>query len=138
MGAVDGGGAAVVLQSAKKYHAADLDLEDAMRGFTTIATLSACLLWATMASGYTITVDGDASDWLLEAPLNVNNGHIARDAALRGEYIWTDAEGDERTDFGAPDSRVDITELRVTADAANIYFMIRMANIDAEYGDGAP
>ena len=96
------------------------------------------LLIAGTALGYGVTVDGDSSDWLLPAPLNLNTSHIARDDGLRGEYIWVDVSGDERTDFGLPDGRVDINEARITADSSNLYIMITMDNIDVETGDGAP
>ena len=43
-----------------------------------------------------------------------------------------------RTDFSAPDARVDLVEFRVTADQSNLYFMARMTDIDQSEGDGAP
>ena len=95
------------------------------------------------AEAYTITIDADPVDWVLAAPTNVNTGHIARDAAGLGEYVWTDQAGDEQDAFGGAvdppsDPRVDITELRVTADETNVYFLVRMTDIDLAAGDGAP
>ncbi len=98
-----------------------------------------------------ITVDGDGSDWANLGNGNcpvapgVNSGVVLTvtdsDCGLADagtEYVWTDAVGDERTDFSTPDTRVDITELRINGDENNLYFLIRMNNIDQGTGNGAP
>lgn len=72
----------------------------------------------------TITVDGDPSDWTGTAP-GTDNTHTISNA----EWIWKDASGDERTDATDPDSNYDMTEVRITGDTTNIYFLIRMAGI---------
>ena len=84
--------------------------------------LAACLAWSATAQAYTIAPDGDPVDWLLSAPADVNTGHIARDFTGIGEYVWLDAEGDERTDFATPDGRVDMVEVRTTSDGFFLYF----------------
>jgi hypothetical protein len=109
-----------------------------MRQGISLVTLVALACWASGAAAYTIDIDGDPSDWLLEPPHGDNQAHIARDSELRGEFVWVDREGDERTDFSTPDRRVDITELRITADEDNLYVLIRMNDIDQVTGDGAP
>ena len=70
--------------------------------------------------------------------VNVNLGHIARDTARQGEYVWRDNAGDERTDFASPDPRVDLLAFRVTADASNLYFAAVMSDINQATGEGAP
>ena len=109
-----------------------------MRHRWMVLLLIAGVLRSPAAQGYTIRVDGDPSDWVLSEPLSNNLGHIARDDTLRGEFIWTDRGNDERTSFATPDRRVDIRQLRVTADRVNIYFLVRMTDIDVVSGDGAP
>ncbi len=86
------------------------------------------------ANGYhaPITVDGSGSDWLGQAPSAANSYTTSR-----GEWIWTDAEGDVRTDFSNP-SREDILEFRTTTDGTFLYFLVKMKNIDLATGDGAP
>ena len=80
-----------------------------------------------------IVVDGDPSDWTgLASPLPDTSVENA------GEYIWTDAAGDD-TGAGAytyPSNAVflagsfDLTEVRVTADADNLYLLIRIGSLD--------
>ncbi|MBM4320437.1 MAG: hypothetical protein FJ125_10870, partial [Deltaproteobacteria bacterium] len=71
-------------------------------------------------------------------PSRADTGHLARDPAWRGQYVWQDAWHDARTDFAGFDQRIDITELRVTADLQFVYFLIRMRDIDQSSWDGAP
>jgi len=96
--------------------------------------------WAGSAAAHGVTVDGSKAEWpLLPPPVsNVNTGHIARNVANEGVFIWRDATGDERTDFASPDPRVDIVEARITGDATNLYVLVEMANIDLASGNGAP
>ena len=113
-----------------------------MKRFVAIVTLMAVLVSVAMivqmptaraqVGPKTITVDGDPSDWTgVPSPLAdtaIENG---------GEYIWTDATVDD-TGAGAytyPTNAVfvpgtfDLTEVRVTADADNLYFLIRIADL---------
>lgn len=99
-----------------------------------------------------ITVDGSDTDWAAfgtgscpalpasNSGSSLDGIHVDCGLGLNGgtEWVWTDASGDERTDFATPDSRVDITQFRVTADATNIYFLIRMTDISQATGNGAP
>jgi hypothetical protein len=67
------------------------------------------------ALAHPVTVDGALTEWMTDVPLPpANNGHVMRNVAYEGEFIWNDAQGDERTDFANPDTRVDIVEMRVT------------------------
>ena len=102
-----------------------------------LACLSS-LAWATPAAAHPVVADGDPSDWTMAPPSSPNLGHLGRSASLGGEYVWRDAVADERTDFATPDTRVDITEVRTTSDATNLYFLVRMQDIDLASGDGAP
>ena len=97
------------------------------------ATTTAAILAATLSSGrapaYTVTVEGNPSDWGLSVgklPPNDNTGHLARGAGSGnnhvGEYVWRDPEGDERTEFSSPDQRIDLVSFHVTSDASNLYF----------------
>ncbi|HEV8320358.1 MAG TPA: lamin tail domain-containing protein, partial [Myxococcota bacterium] len=99
---------------------------------------TATVLVPCAAAAHTIAVDGVATDWTMAAPTNLNTGHIGRDALFQGEYVWNDPTGDERTFFATPDGRCDIDTFAVTADATNLYVMVKMANIDLTAGDGAP
>jgi len=73
-----------------------------MRRPLPIALLAALLAAAPFAAAHVVTVDGDPVDWTMARPTNLNTGHLARNMRLEGEYVWTDAQGDERTDFAAP------------------------------------
>ncbi len=87
---------------------------------------------------HSASVDAVGVDWSMAAPGQVNLGHIGRNTAYEGEYVWRDAAGDERTDLANPDTRVDLTEFRVTADEDSLYFMAVMSDVDRATGDGAP
>ncbi|MBU1537188.1 thrombospondin type 3 repeat-containing protein, partial [Myxococcota bacterium] len=105
---------------------------------TAIIIFLLTLLHPQISTGHPVTVDGDPSEWTLPAPGQANLGHIVRDTSGNGEFVWADAQGDERTNFAAPDGRVDIKEVRVTADDTNLYFLITFTSLDIESGDGAP
>jgi len=83
----------------------------------------------------TRTVDGSPADWTGTPPTTVNTFTVSA-----GEFIWKDAQGDERKDLNnwQPDRRVDLLEFRITADTQYIYFMAKMVDIDIESGSGAP
>lgn len=94
---------------------------------------------ATSARAHTITVDGSMADWSPRlGPTTSNLGHVARDPGEAGEFVWQDAAGDERTDFGSPNLAADITEVRLTADATALYCCVKLANITTTTGTGAP
>lgn len=104
--------------------------------FWVLAALSAAVVFPVRA--HTVTVDGNPADWPLTTATQGNLGHICRGAGPIGEYIWIDVQGDERTDFASPDTRVDLLEFRATADSYALYFLARMADIpDNPTGDGA-
>ncbi|HEV8325625.1 MAG TPA: lamin tail domain-containing protein [Myxococcota bacterium] len=108
----------------------------------TTLVASAALAVAPTAAAHTIVVDGAATDWVMAQPTNLNTGHIGRNATGQGEYVWNDPTGDERTDFapgaGMPDAAVDIDQVAITADAANLYVIVRMADVTTTSGSGAP
>ncbi|MBW1873463.1 MAG: hypothetical protein JRJ19_15455, partial [Deltaproteobacteria bacterium] len=62
-------------------------------GFLACILVVSLTSWTQTASAYDITVDGNPADWTMAAPTNIDTGHIARNASLQGEYIWTDALG---------------------------------------------
>ncbi len=109
-----------------------------MKHHVIFPTLTACLLCSAALWAHPVTVDANPADWTMAAPLNLNTGHLARNAGLEGEYVWADNAGDERTNFANPDTRIDLTELRVTSTATHLYFLVRMTDIDLETGNGAP
>ena len=97
-------------------------------------------MWA-----FDITVDGDGSEWnpdgaVMDAPGLPNVGHIARNGTNQGQFIWTDEGGDERTSFGDPDERVDLTEFRVTSNATTFCMLAVFTAIGSGEAtdDGAP
>ena len=97
----------------------------------TISSSWFCIAWA-----HTVTVDGSSADWNLTKPGQDNIGHISRDSAATGEFVWQDAEADQRDQ--PSNQRADIRTLGITADDTNLYFIVEMTNIDNESGDGAP
>jgi len=85
----------------------------------------------------TITVDGDPSDW---TGMNIipNTG-----VESNGEFVWNDAAGDDTGDGDytyatAPDLNVtglfDLREFRVTADASNLYILVRVGDLNNPWG----
>jgi len=72
---------------------------------------------------YSPDIDGSLSDWLLPPPPvdNVNTGHLVTDVDGRGEYVWLDLAGDERTDMANPDPESDLLGLRITGDSTYVY-----------------
>jgi hypothetical protein len=110
------------------------------RWLALVVALAALALGARLALAHSVAVDGDLADWTMVAPPNPNTGHIDRDTNLQGEYVWLDNPGDERTDFGSPDTGVDFLGFRVTADETYLYFAAIMSDIMAggATGDGAP
>lgn len=77
-----------------------------------------------------ITVDGDASDWTGTAGAEDNSAVVSND-----EWIWRDKENDERkNDTYSETSEIsascDITEVRITADTANLYFLVKFRKLE--------
>jgi lamin tail-like protein/flagellar hook capping protein FlgD len=90
----------------------------------------------TRSWSHAISVDGGTTDWTLAAPAIENLGHIGRGAGSVGEFVWTDAGIDERTDLGT-DGSADFTEVRVTATSTEISFLVRMREITLTQTSGA-
>jgi len=109
-----------------------------MKGRNASAIAIIIMSWAGAVPAHTITVDGDPSDWVMTPPASSNTGAIGRSLSLAGEYVWLDAGADERTDFASPDTRVDIREVRITADATRLHVLVLMTDIDLASGNGAP
>ena len=87
----------------------------------------------------TITVDGNPGDWTGVVP-PANTG--AEDA-VAGEYVWNDTAGDDTgngqyTYPRSPDLNrtglFDIREVRFTADANNLYVLIKIQNLSNTWG----
>ena len=110
----------------------------------TIALLAAAALILTLASparpalAYPVTPDGNAGDWVMAPPPSPNLGHIGRNLAGQGEYVWRDAAGDESAAFASPDPGVDLLEFRLTADRDNLYFTAVLSNVTIASGQNAP
>ena len=110
----------------------------------TIALLAAAALILTLAPparptlAYPVTPDGSASDWVMAPPPWPNLGHIGRNLAGQGEYVWRDAAGDESAAFASPDPGVDLLEFRLTADRDNLYFTAVLSNVTTASGQNAP
>lgn len=108
------------------------------------------------AAHFLTGIDGDPGDWAnlsnsscaaapgenTSAIITIDETNItACGLTVTGtEWVWTDPNGDERTDLGNPDTRVDIVEFRVTSDPRNLYFYVEMADIatTAVSGTDAP
>ena len=99
--------------------------------------LAVVLGGAAWVSAHTVTIgdadltDWDPAGWSMDRPTNLNTGHIARDSAYHGEYIWNDFLDDERTGgLAYPYPRLDIDEFRITSDSSYLYFLVRMNQIN--------
>jgi hypothetical protein len=96
-------------------------------------------LAAPSVRAHTITVDGNLTDWDARSwPAYSNVGHVARGPLERGEFVWRDAAGDERTDFSSPDPQADIREFRITADPTALYLCVKLEDVTTVTGNGAP
>src|SRR5687768_108032 len=90
------------------------------------------LLAAVPAEAHPVVVDGITSDWSSRNTPFANMGIVARDGQQRGEYIFVDAAGDERTDLtGSTAVEQDIRRFQVTADADSISFLVRTTGADS-------
>ncbi len=96
-------------------------------------------LFGGMSQAHPIVVDGQAADWWAPTPGADNTGELFRNSAGEGEYVWKDQAGDERTNFASPDTLIDLTEVRITADVVNLYILVKVGNlVDTAYGTGFP
>ncbi len=85
----------------------------------------------------TITVDGNPSDWTGTVPSVANTAAVSND-----EFIWNDTVGDDTGDgnYVYPTAAAfnpglfDITEIRITADAQNLYLLVKVANLTNAWG----
>ncbi len=82
------------------------------------------------AQSYTITVNGDPSDW------DSNDGgydgsqlSVHGTGYFNGQWIYKGESGDQRTDI-SNNADNDITEIRFGNDGTYLYFLIRMQNIE--------
>ncbi len=120
------------------------------RKVAVIAILSALVASAVLVFGTptaraaigpkTITVDGNPSDWTGTAPLVPDTSF---EDLVANEWIWLDATGDDTGDGDytypkAGDLNVtglfDIREVRFTADANNLYVLIRIGDLNNPWG----
>ncbi|HLB68210.1 MAG TPA: glucodextranase DOMON-like domain-containing protein, partial [Thermoplasmata archaeon] len=84
----------------------------------------------------TITVDGDPSDW------TGVNGAPDTGVVDAGEFVWNDTVNDDTGDgnYVYPtsgdfnDGVFDIQELRITADATNLYVLVKVVNLTNPWG----
>lgn len=91
-----------------------------------LAVMFFILLFAAgVQAQHSITVDGNASDWI-GTPSSTIHGTVVS----QGEFIYTGNSGDARTDPGTFSSNNDITEIRLGQDGSTLYFLIKMADID--------
>jgi len=90
-----------------------------------------------MGLAHPVTVDGNDTDWFVRPGPGPDLGILARNFPGEGEFMWQDAPGDERTDFGGPDPDVDLREFRVTASSAGLCFLARLEDVTAVSGNGA-
>ena len=118
-----------------------------VRGRTASAIVLAVLLGLTVlvvigpsaraqVGSKTITVDGDPSDW---TGVNVAPDTGVVDAS---EFVWNDTVNDDTgdgnyvyptsTDFS--DGLFDIQEVRITADATNLYVLVKVVNLTNPWG----
>ncbi len=77
----------------------------------------------TVGARNTINVDGDPSDWTGTLPAQSHEVAISN-----GEWLYKGNVNDERKDLSGS-SNNDITEVRVTANPSNIYFLVKMRDI---------
>ncbi len=92
---------------------------------------------SSVAHAHPVTIDGDAADWFATAE-GTDLGRVVRNAAQNGELVWTDATGDERTDFATPDGQGDLSLFAVTTDATTLYILAVFPAATTLTGDGAP
>jgi len=100
-----------------------------------LGMLSAAFVMVPSVSAYTITVDGDPSDWAADASAQAVNTGKYYATASGGEYVWKDIEGDDTGNgtYTYPTTyngmEADLLEFRVTSDANWLYMLVRLADI---------
>lgn len=107
--------------------------------------LIALTLLSTVPTGaHPVTLtDSSRVDWFARGPSANNIGAIARDAAGRGEFVWTDAKGDQRlasvlNTTGNITREADLSRFSITADTTNLYFLAKMDSISGITNDPSP
>lgn len=112
-------------------------------GLTISLSILVMLVLAAPAGAHPVVVgDTSRADWFAKGPPEPNNGAIVRDSAGRGEYVWSDARGDQRqaSTIGATGDitrEADLTRFSVTADASNIYFLAKVEHYSGIKNDPA-
>ena len=112
-------------------------------GIVSALAVAMTLVVAAPAGAHTVTVgDNTRTDWFGKGPGGANVGAIVRDAAGRGEYVWTDTKGDQRqaSPIGATGEitrEADLTRFSVTADATNLYFQTKVEHYSGIKNDPA-
>jgi uncharacterized repeat protein (TIGR01451 family) len=103
-----------------------------------IVTLSLCIMLlsvmlVSIVGAHPVSItDKSRLDWFGKGASNKNIGLIARNTASQGEFVWADAQNDQRA-ISTPNSNlvreVDLDHFSVTADSSNIYFLAKMERI---------
>ena len=93
-----------------------------------LAALVLALGTVSVARAHPVVVDGDAAEWFATPLAGVNVGRLQRNAAGHGEIVLVDANDDARNDLatGMSGEIADLREVRLTADATNLYFLVTL------------
>ncbi|MEP7187829.1 MAG: lamin tail domain-containing protein, partial [Roseiflexaceae bacterium] len=112
--------------------------------FTICLALVFAVVMTASVSAHPVAI-GDTSrvDWFGRGPSANNIGEIVRDTAGRGEFVWTDAKGDQRVaspigSTGNITREADLAKFNITADATNLYFLAKMERISGLTNDPSP
>lgn len=100
------------------------------------ASAFALLLGSSGASAHTINLDGSASEWFGALPPVTDLARISRNSTGAGEFLWSDAAGDQRAAW--PTRPHDLREVRVTGDSRFLYVMAKLDGPVATAGDSVP
>lgn len=98
-----------------------------------LALIGASLFGLSGTTGaHPVSVDGSTNEWknFGKGPSDDDVGHIARNAAGQGEYIWLDQSLDQRitaTTTVTLTKEVDMKQVRVTGDADNLSFYVSLS-----------
>ncbi|MBU0678630.1 MAG: LamG domain-containing protein [Verrucomicrobia bacterium] len=87
-----------------------------------------CYTFSIVSTQYSPNVyimDGNDTDWNGVAPSIYESSTISSN-----EFIWRDRLHEMRTDVEVNSNENDLAEFRVAADSTNIYFLVRMHNIN--------
>ena len=109
--------------------------------FTICVALILSVLIVAQVGAHSVTVqDSTRADWFGIGPSANNVGAIVRDTSGRGEFVWTDAKGDQRfpTFVGATRNitrETDLVKFNVTADTANLYFLAKLERYQSSSND---